>query len=328
MTENTSPVAAEKSVGPVQEVRQWRVGTMSMGLTLVILGLVIFLGKVSDAISISWMLNLWPIILIILGLEMVLLNVLTVTKGSRLRFTYDILSIFLVLVLLFASSVLVVLESSGVLDLADRLWVSERYIESEKVLYTVDEDLRALTLKVEGRRVNLRTYDGDEIKVLTVYRGYFASQEEGLEYAEDQYVQVERLGQTLLVDIYPPGQGYAPQANVGQEVTIFIPRHLDVELNQSRGDVNITLLDLTSNWVINHQANNRYLDLTLDGVTDAKLSVEVSGNGQLQGNIQWDSELDGDEEGKPSIEASKTWGDGRYSLILRQTSGTIAANIR
>jgi len=300
-----------------------------MGLTLVTLGIVLFLAKFNETFSISWLFKFWPLILVILGLEMVLLNVLTLLKGSRLRFTYDILSVFLVLFLLFVSSALVVIESTGAADIAHRaLWISERYIESEKVLYTADESLKAISLNIESsRKTSLRTYEGNEIKVSVVYKGHFVSQDEGKKYAEDQYLRVERLGNMLLIDINPPGRGSLPHSFVEQEVTVFIPQHLDVDVKQAKGDIQAVLNDIKSNWIIHLQGSYRTLDILLDDVTDAKMSVDISDGGLLRGNIVWNPDFD-DKSQDDSIVAVKTWGTGKYSLAIYQSGGTTAVNTR
>src|SRR5690554_1259403 len=125
----------EERKDPQVQVRQWRVGTISMGLTLLVIGIVLLIGSFGGSLALSNILKLWPIILITLGLEMVLTDTWVTIKGIRISFTYDGLSIFLVLLLVFVSSGLVALESTGMLDYAHTAQrTSQRYIEAEKVL--------------------------------------------------------------------------------------------------------------------------------------------------------------------------------------------------
>jgi len=320
MTDNiTNPETNSSSSTPKPEVRQWRVGTISMGLSLVSLGAVLLMGRFNDSFTLANLLKFWPLILIILGLEMVLYNMLTVLKGTKIKFTYDVLSIFLVLLMLFVSSGLVALESTGVLSIAERaLQVSERYIESEKVNYTVDSSLKSLVLAIDEGTANLRTYDGDDIKVSVIYKGYFLSQEEASQYAQDQLITTVRTGDALQIRLHPPGRGFQPHTYVRQEVTVLIPSHLDVELERIYGETSVSLEGLKSNWVINHKDSHRSLNVTLADMADAKVSVEL--NGSLKGNVQWDTES---EEA-----AEKVWGEGTFTLQICQGGGPVEVNSR
>jgi len=290
-----------------------------MGLSLVSLGAVLLMGRFNDSFTLANLLKFWPLILIILGLEMVLYNMLTVLKGTKIKFTYDVLSIFLVLLMLFVSSGLVALESTGVLSIAERaLQVSERYIESEKVNYTVDSSLKSLVLAIDEGTANLRTYDGDDIKVSVIYKGYFLSQEEASQYAQDQLITTVRTGDALQIRLHPPGRGFQPHTYVRQEVTVLIPSHLDVELERIYGETSVSLEGLKSNWVINHKDSHRSLNVTLADMADAKVSVEL--NGSLKGNVQWDTES---EEA-----AEKVWGEGTFTLQICQGGGPVEVNSR
>src|SRR5690554_6580103 len=235
----------EERKDPQVQVRQWRVGTISMGLTLLVIGIVLLIGSFGGSLALSNILKLWPIILITLGLEMVLTNTWVTIKGFRISFTYDGLSIFLVLLLVFVSSGLVAMESTGMLDYAHTaLRTSQRYIEAEKVLYPVDESLELLVLDIEDATADIRSYDGEEIRVSVVYDGYFVSQEAGEEYAQEQYASSQRQGDTLFVQVYPPAQGMQPNSHVEQKITVQIPAQLEVEYQQLHGAASFRLQDL------------------------------------------------------------------------------------
>lgn len=319
MTENNTNTAPSQPSASVREVRQWRVGTFSMGLSLIALGTTVFLGRVNPELSLDNLLQFWPVILIILGLEMVVLNLFSVFRSRTFRFTYDGFSIFLVLILLFTSSAVVAVESVGLLDFAQRaLHASEHRVESTKVLYPVDDTLKTLILDIEGSTTSLRTYEGNEIKVLVVYTGVFGTQEEAVTYAGEQHVGAERMGNTLAVNIYPPEHGPLYHSNVDQEVTIYIPQHLDVDFTQRGRDVLISIEDLHSAWTVRHESRYSQMDLRLGNPENAKLRIELSNNAELESNVVWDSNQSPEES---RIEAVKTWGEGDYSLTLYQSDG-------
>lgn len=323
MSEHSNPEPAQ----PEKPIRQWRVGTVSMGLILIALGFVLLMGRINDSFTLANLLKFWPIVLIILGVEMLLLNALTVFRGSRIRFTYDVLSVFLVLVLLLVSSGLVALESSGALDLVQRaLHTTQRYVEAEKLVYTADQSLKALTMEIYGSTTQLRAYDGDQIKVSVIYNGYFASAAEADQYAEEQLVRAERIGENLFIKVFPPGRDHWSTNNVRQEVTVLIPQHLDVEIDQQSGSLKISLLDLQSNWVVSQKSSGQSTEVHLDTISDGEVTVELADGGRLTGNVEWDSKLE--HESPVLLEANKKWGKGSHSLVIRQSRGSVLVNTR
>lgn len=89
-------------------MRQWRVGTLSMGLLLIAAGIIMILGKIISFNHIENIVKWWPVILILLGSE-ILANVYF-SKDPQPKVKYDLLSIFFVIIILCASTVLYAVE--------------------------------------------------------------------------------------------------------------------------------------------------------------------------------------------------------------------------
>jgi hypothetical protein len=305
--------------GSRMETRYWRVGTFSMGLLLIFLGVIMLAGKSSEAHTFTYFLRYWPFILIVLGAEMILYNTLATAKGLKVRFSYDIFSIFLVLVLVFSSSAFLVFETTGIYELARTNFLSSRQVVEEvKTLYPIDQTLQELVLNVEGRKVNLRSYDGDEVKVSILYYGQFISLEEAEAFAADQYVRVERLNDSLFIDIPRAAAGRFHPGAIHQEIVVSIPDRLNVEVARCTGDLLIRLPRLRSDWYINHPRGS--VDIGLQEPGDTRLQVEIREGGDIEGNDSWDSVLE-NEAGRIT-EAAKTWGSGAYALVIRQVEGS------
>lgn len=78
-----------------------RVGTITLGITLVVVGILYLLINFFNLSIDADMIKFWPIILISLGIEVMVFNHFSVKGKYTLKF--DIVSIFLVMILLFFS---------------------------------------------------------------------------------------------------------------------------------------------------------------------------------------------------------------------------------
>ncbi len=86
-------------VQPVQQPKGRRVGTITMACALIAVGVLLLIGTFNQSISVLLMAKLAPIILIVLGVEILLRYFLS--KGEKLR--YDFLSGFVCFVLIVGS---------------------------------------------------------------------------------------------------------------------------------------------------------------------------------------------------------------------------------
>ena len=326
----------KKAPKPVQngEMRQWRVGTFSMGITLIALGLLLILTRVYELPLMWHLMKWWPVLIIVLGLEMVVYNSLANIKRGAVRFTYDFFSIFLVVGFLIFSAGFYFIESSGVLGVAQRFLLANAHIvEQGTEIYPVNDGVQRLVLETESERVTLIAYDGEEVRMSAVYKGSFTSREEAETFAAEQLVQKEHLGDTLYLKTYSPYFLRHPVFNhpmPEQEITVFVPQHIDVDILKARGVLDIHIPNVQSNWDINIQG--RSVNMYLDTVANVYLQAELTQHGNVEGNVKWDhfevkDREDTDPE-KSQVRAVKTWGEGEHSITLRQGSGTAVINIK
>ncbi|MBI6872690.1 LiaI-LiaF-like domain-containing protein [Clostridium aciditolerans] len=78
-----------------------RVGTLTLGIVLISIGVIFFLSTFFNLSFEKEILKFWPLILISLGIEILVLNSLAVRQ--KLYVKYDLISLFLIVVVLFLS---------------------------------------------------------------------------------------------------------------------------------------------------------------------------------------------------------------------------------
>ena len=84
-------------------MREWRVGTFTMGFALIALGIFLLLDLFGAFNGGYWAMRLWPVVIIFLGVEVLLYAVVANKKPETLKIKYDFVSIFLVLLIGMAS---------------------------------------------------------------------------------------------------------------------------------------------------------------------------------------------------------------------------------
>lgn len=80
----------------VKAIKSRRVGTLTLGICLIIFGILFLVHMILPALSYGFIFRLWPCIFIVLGVE-----ILLSTRSQNVEFRYDKAAIFLVIVLTF-----------------------------------------------------------------------------------------------------------------------------------------------------------------------------------------------------------------------------------
>lgn len=91
-----------------------RVGTITMALCLIALGILIFVSQISGVSALNISLKIWPLMLISLGLE--ILYYRFVFKDEDLDIKYDIFSIFLITIVLLTNLGIYTLVEIGIVE--------------------------------------------------------------------------------------------------------------------------------------------------------------------------------------------------------------------
>ena len=86
-------------------MRRWRVGSLTMGLVLILFGGVTLTSIIAGFSPVHILMTLWPVILICLGAEILLHLFVRKKEEEEVKLKYDVLSILFIGFLLFVSSI-------------------------------------------------------------------------------------------------------------------------------------------------------------------------------------------------------------------------------
>lgn len=225
---NDDPIANKSAAG--QPVRRWRVGTISMGLSLIILGSLLFLHHFVGLEDIESFFVWWPLILILLGIE--ILIYLLFNRQARVK--YDILSIFFISVLGSVAILFTVLTSLGLAD----DFRSSLYQESKT--YTLPSWNEAVAPHIEkiviitgNQRINIDQTEVSALQMIGTYRTYSDRSVPPTTLTKDDVATMDVVGNVIYVHIKDMHRVHRPfhTNNISLNATMIVPAHIELEVH-------------------------------------------------------------------------------------------------
>lgn len=257
-------------------MRQWRVGTLSMGLLLLGSGIGLLYAQINRIAVMDIVLKWWPLIIILLGIEVLIQYYFRKDEESKIK--YDGFSIFMILIIVFSGVAIQTASHFGLVA----------YVQNE--LRSADYELTTPTTKVDASKVSsivihaesaphLIVRDSSSREVSIYGRGHIraASRKEAVKKL-DESVQVtsRQDGDTLYVDletgIYLSNYYLTLPANAAVEM----------ELGGTSADMNPT--SINNNWIIKGGSQIR---LTILPDSNLLVSVYDTDINAIHGNVAW-----------------------------------------
>lgn len=215
----------EVPVNKRPDLVQWRVGTISMGASLVLLGIVTFMsmwkGTSAFDVALAW----WPVIFILLGIEIISYSVLR----SHNRLYYDLVSIFFVGLLSILCVVFAALSSLGLVDELRETMLNKQVtqtIPTRSLAMPKGVD-RVIVQGLDYHSVHIDNMDMDEVQVLGQYRA-----SDGFDSAqyEENAIQFSQAGNIVYVLLSDPPRSFLDDMSSQIAVTVVAPKGVEVEV--------------------------------------------------------------------------------------------------
>lgn len=220
---------------PQTSGRQWRVGTLSMGISLLLLGLLILISQWKGIEVFDYALKWWPIVFVLLGVEIVGYT-LFFRKGEYVK--YDVFSMFIVGLLTISCIGMAALSSTGVMDYIRR--------ETGAVYKTVQlPDIRmnvpqgVTKVIVQGSYIYNVKKDNSSSDELLVFGSLNTSEAELLkeEGTLSELIQTKQAGNILYINLSDPPYNKLNGGSNRLDVTVSAPSSLKIIVRDSNGEV-------------------------------------------------------------------------------------------
>jgi hypothetical protein len=307
-------------------MKKWRVGTISMGVSLLLLGILLLVSSIKGYQVFESFIAWWPAILIILGIEILIYQFLSNKEEAFIK--YDFLSVIFVGIIGSVGIAFTLLFSSGLLEEV-RAAVGATSVTAElpTVVKEIPSPVKSVVVEANHFPVSVESTSSNEV---TVFGSYEVDTNKTIKKLQlEKYASFHQTGDTLYIKLQNLSQNELLFRDSGNmEVTVLVPENLALEVRATHNQVDVWLHELKNNWIVKDAGR---LEVNIDEQSDVTLSA-LAHRLELEGNAEWtsieekvESPYGGyDESG--ARKATFVSGDGTYNLqVVNQ--GEITVNI-
>ncbi|WP_078550221.1 hypothetical protein [Litchfieldia alkalitelluris] len=296
-------------------MRKWRVGTVSMGLSLVLLGVFLVISQFSGNEAFQPLLVWWPAILVVLGIEILLY--LFISKQENPIIKYDFLSILFVGVLGTVGIVLTVLTSTGLLQQVQVVVGSEETtVNLPAFEEKLSSEIKRVIVETGNQAVSIEGTEAHEIHTFGTYRAAVNRKEDYPINKIDDYVMTKVVGNTYYIYVKEPTQNTGPLSMYTHlNPTIVVPEDIRLEVRGQHNQIELHASSISNHWVVNGVDR---VNVHVSENSDVKLSA-VSRSDLAVGESSWEKvevESGKEEEYNRQYKGTLTLGSGAYHLDI------------
>lgn len=304
-------------------MRQWRVGTFSMGVLLIVFGVVLLVAQFKNLLILEAVRTWWPVILILLGVE--ILAYIYFSKEEQPKIKYDVLSILLVIFLSFTAMGLYALTATGLLPRLNQMVVSSNYaVQLPEERIELGPEIKHLN--VMGPRGRLKVLAGNTREVVAFGEADIVapSEEEADQLAARKFCTSRIVGETLFIEFRDLlRRGDLNPGIISAGYTLVIPQELAVEIRHPNyNQLEIYPENIENNWIIDAVGP---VKVTGSAKANLEISAATRFSDYLAGNVEWQvsdsagqntdqaTEYDGPAQ---RVRGVVKWGEGKYRLSI------------
>ena len=218
-------------------MRKWRVGTVSMGIMLVAVGLLLLVSELIGLSGAMLILRWWPVILIILGIE--ILAFIFLSKEDQPKIKFDGLSIFLTIFIILVSTGVYATHTFMTSDISNRFFNEVGFYKYESVFdksYEIDlANVKRLDIENSHGNVKVEKYEGNSIMIDAVILVKSNAEDTATQIAES-IVQISE-GQTATIKTKNEGFLLTNNTQVTVHYFVKVPKRLTYNIKNSFGDI-------------------------------------------------------------------------------------------
>jgi hypothetical protein len=243
-------------------------------------------GAVKGYSLVSYVLDWWPLTLVLLGLEVILYTYLRKTE----RLNYDLMSMVIIFIIGVGGFGLYALQSVGIVEAAQRALTQSVYeVELNEETLPNHPAIRKVVIDNRGdARLTINNVKDMPGKITGHLQVRAPNREEAELQRDFDIATVTEQGDQLFIHVKQPVTAAAFGSSNGEEaVTLFIPSAWSVEVRNRYRPLTIRTLDPEGAWTVDSDGG---VDVTLDGHSAVAVEARTRGERNLGGGVQWTME--------------------------------------
>lgn len=301
-----------------KQVNNLRVGTISVALLFITLGVSLLVYQFSPysvaAVILSW----WPILLILLGVEILIFLWLRRNDQER-KLGYDMASIFIILLFGFVSIGLYALQETGILNLVKTEVLSQQYEVQTLPQYESLDGINKVKLIGNARQIELHSTQENQLHHYSVWQSVLAYNQEEAQEKVDHLVETQREGDTLVITIQEPAFQHSLFGHRAYgKISLYVPEHVELETDFYHASLDVLVDSLANDWHIRSR----------HGFIAAYLSEEADIQVRVQGEVLEVFEEVDWEYDRRTESGLFSQGEGTHQLQLTNMEGLIQLRMR
>ncbi|MHB1419831.1 MAG: LiaI-LiaF-like domain-containing protein [Bacillota bacterium] len=278
-------------------MRQWRVGSFSMALVLIILGTALLISQFNNIPAWKLLTNWWPAVLILLGIEILVAAYFSKIENPRIK--YDFFAVILVFTVGALSLGIYVLTSSGFLTEINRaISVTNFNMDIPESRQQIPEEVKKVVIQENVDKLNIHTGKQNNEAVLFGQANIgAASLEEAKQVVGDGILTAHRVDEILYLGLnglpsYNNRIFNVPRVEQSSYTLVFPEsRQMEIIGNKGFAPLELSIDNLVSKWFV---SNNGPVKVSLS--KDADLEVVANSSEGLYGNVSWQLEQNPGED--------------------------------
>lgn len=300
--------------------KSYRVGRLTAGLLFIGLGISLLLKIAFDFSILNLVYYGWPLLLILLGGEMMISTRVQRGRGEETGARYDVMGLMILILFTLFSMGIALLEETGLTALAKQT-AEARYYDVETPIYTLEnlKGVKEIQVVAHQGNINLRAADQDRVMALATYSGLLAGSFEEAAFSAEETIKMVKEGENLYLFLRHPVSSPSSSPwfydQAAAQYTLILPADLPLSVNTTAADLSIHLEDpLDQDWIVTNQRGATSLYVK----EDYDLNIAAQGLGNNLNEMDAWAELNKDlSRGQLSL------GDGKAQLRLHTDSGLI-----
>lgn len=273
-------------------MRTWRVGTVSMGAALVLLGVLLLFSRMLGLEIYPIMMSWWPVILIVLGIEILIFLVINGKEKTSVK--YDIFSILFIGFIGTIGIGFTIVSSLGISDEVRAVISSqEETRDLPPFEQKLSKNVERIVIETDRNSLVIEGTNASEFAIFGTYRARFSDNNQQLLETTNDYLSTQQKGDTLYVTLKGlPERNNWNYSYSTMSATMLIPSNVNVEIRGSHQEVVLRPRTINADFLIEQASNvTVHLPQNSDVVLQATNVRELHGS-----NLEWDLTTISDEK--------------------------------